>query len=301
MLKANTVEAMIATASAMGITTFQDPARYGLSLTLGGGEVTMLEMAQAFGVFANSGYKVDLVPILKVEDIHGKVLEEYKPPESPFFATRAIPESVAFLISHILSDNNARSGAFGLSSELVVPGKTVAVKTGTTDDKRDNWTVGYTPTYVTVVWVGNNDNTPMHPYLSSGTTGAAPIWNRIMRHVLKDQPNEGVKKPDSVIGGTVCADYGNKIDAPVEGSTDTAGCPTRFEYFIKGYTNSHAKLERQNVFIDKATGLIAKEGQTDNVEMREETVLLDPSGDRFCATCPLPPEFAVTPTPIPAP
>lgn len=297
MLKVNGVEDMIATASAMGITTFSDPSRYGLSLTLGGGEVTILEMAQAFGVFANGGYRVDLVPILKVEDPHGKVLEEYKPPESPFFAKKVIPESVAFLISHILADNNARSAAFGLSSELVIPGKTVSVKTGTTDDKRDNWTIGYTSTYVTAVWVGNNDNTPMHPYLASGTTGAAPIWNRIMRQVLKDQPNEGVKKPDSVIGQTVCADFGNPIAQPA--AEPPPPCPTRFEYFIKGFTNPHTKLERQFVHIDKATGQLAKEGQTDNIELKEETIFIDPTGDRFCMSCPLPPELSVTPTQTP--
>ncbi len=292
MLKLNGVEDMIATASAMGITSFKDPSRYGLSLTLGGGEVSMLEMAQAFGVFANGGYKVDLTAILKVEDAHGKVLQEYKPPSAPFFAKKVIPESAAFLISHILSDNNARSSAFGTNSELVIPGKTVAVKTGTTDDKRDNWTIGYTPSYLTVVWVGNNDNTPMHPSLSSGVTGAAPIFNRIMRQVLKDAPNEGFRKPDTVIDKTVCADYGNTITVN-EG--ETSPCPTRFEYFIKGFYEPQAKVSRQTVFIDKTTGAIAKEGQTDNVEQKEETVLTDPAGDRFCTSCPLPPELAVTP------
>lgn len=298
MLKANGVFDMIATASAMGITSFKDPDRYGLSLTLGGGEVSMLEMAQAFGVFANGGYRVDLVPILKVEDASGKVLEEYKPPESPFFAKKAIPEAVAFLISHILLDNNARSSAFGGSSELVIPGKTVSVKTGTTDDKRDNWTVGYTSSQVVVAWVGNNDNTPMNPALASGVTGAAPIWNKIMRYALRGQPNEGPRKPDTIVGATVCADYGNVVassSTPQEGQQPS--CPTRFEYFIKGFMDPHAKVERQQVFIDKATGQLAKEGQTENVEMKEETVLIDPSDDRFCSSCPLPPELAITPTP----
>lgn len=299
MLKVNGVTDMIATASAMGISSFTQPERYGLSLTLGGGEVTMLEMATAFGVFANGGYRVDLVPILKVEDTNGKILDEYKPPESPLFGKKAIPESVAFLISHILLDNNARSSAFGTSNQLVIPGKTVSVKTGTTDDKRDNWTVGFTASTVVVTWVGNNDNTPMHPSLASGTTGAAPIWNKIMRYALRNQPNESPKKPDTVVGATVCADYGNVVNPPAGGEGETPPCPTRFEYFIKDFTNPHVKIERQQVAIDKTTGQIAKDGQTDNVEVREETVLTDPTGDRFCVSCPLPPEFTVSPTPQP--
>ena len=107
---------MIATASAMGITTFNDQSRYGLSLTLGGGEVTMLDMATAFGVFANSGYKISLHPILKVIDSKGKVLEEYKPPPSPIFGKKILPEGVAFIISDILSDNQARAMTFGTNS-----------------------------------------------------------------------------------------------------------------------------------------------------------------------------------------
>lgn len=295
MLKINGVEDMIATASAMGITSFKDPSRYGLSLTLGGGEVSMLEMAQAFGVFANGGYKVDLTAILKVEDIHGKVLEEYKPPASPFFAKKVIPEAVAFLISHILSDNNARSAAFGTNSQLNIPGKTVAVKTGTTDDKRDNWTIGYTPSYLTAVWVGNNDNTPMHPSLSSGVTGAAPIFNLIMRSVLKDAPNEGFRKPDTVIDKTVCADYGTLAPETAEGQP--APCPTRFEYFIKGFYDPKVRVERQITTIDKGTGALAREGQAENVEQKEETIIIDGTGDRFCTSCPLPPELVPTASP----
>ena len=90
-------------------------------------------------------------------------------------------------------------GAFGPNSSLVIPNKTVSVKTGTSNDKRDNWTIGYTPSYVVTVWVGNNDNSPMNPYLTSGITGAAPIWHDIMTELLKDKPNEAPSKPDTVV------------------------------------------------------------------------------------------------------
>ncbi len=118
MLKLNTVESMIATASAMGITTFDSPEKYGLSLTLGGGEVTMLNLAEAFGVFANGGYRIKLNPILKVTDSSGKVLESYTPPSSPIFGEKALAPGVSFIISHMLLDNNARLIEFGGSSPL---------------------------------------------------------------------------------------------------------------------------------------------------------------------------------------
>src|SRR5205814_9649201 len=118
MLKLNGIPDFIATASAMGITTFKDPSNYGLSLTLGGGEVKMVDMAEAFGVLANGGYKVDLHPILEIKDKTNKVIEKYSPPPSPIFGKKVLPEGVAFIISNILSDNNARQMAFGTNSQL---------------------------------------------------------------------------------------------------------------------------------------------------------------------------------------
>jgi membrane peptidoglycan carboxypeptidase len=186
---------MIDTARRMGITSWQDEERYGLSLTLGGGDVTMLEMAEVFGTLANEGKRVDLMPILEVTDYTGKVLEKHKPKSG----VQALKPETAWIMSNILSDNTARIAAFGPNSSLVIPNKTVSVKTGTTDNKRDNWTIGYTPSYVVSVWVGNNDNTTMNPTLSSGITGAAPIWHDIMVELLKDKPNETPPKPDTVI------------------------------------------------------------------------------------------------------
>lgn len=189
------VQTMIDKGRLMGITSWQDEGRYGLSLTLGGGDVTMLEMAKVFGTLANGGKRVDLMPILEVTDYTGKIIEKNKPKNG----VAAVKPEVAWIISNILSDNTARIAAFGPSSSLVIPNKTVSVKTGTSNDKRDNWTIGYTPSYVVTVWVGNNDNSPMNPYLTSGVTGAAPIWHDIMVELLKDKPNELPFMPDAVV------------------------------------------------------------------------------------------------------
>lgn len=291
VLKYNGVEAMMATASAMGITTFTSPKRYGLSLTLGGGEVTMLEMVQAYGVFANQGYLIPLRPVLKVTDKDGKVLEEYKKPKSPIFGKKVFSPGIPFIISQILSDNGARELAFGPNSKLRIANATVAAKTGTTNDFRDNWTFGYTPLYVVGVWVGNNDNSPMGN-LVSGVTGAAPIWHTVMTHLLEKQKPAWPERPNDIVGKIICATSG--LLPPPEGTLDP--CPTRYEYFIKGMEPTKTDPGRQKVFIDKATGDLAKKDQTDNIEEKEELVVTDPVGDRYCVTCPHPePEKPASP------
>ncbi len=283
VLKYNGLDSMIATASAMGITTFTDPNRYGLSLTLGGGEITMTEMAQAYGVFANQGYLIPLHPILKVADKDGKVLEEYKKPVSPIFGKKVFTPGIPFIISQILSDNGARELAFGPNSQLKIANATVAVKTGTTNDFRDNWTFGYTPSYVVGVWVGNNDNSPMGN-LVSGVTGAAPIWHTIMEHLLQKQKPVWPERPSDVIGKVVCTTSG--LLPPPEDTPDR--CPTRYEYFIKGTDPTKVDSGRTEVWIDKTTGDLAKKDQKDNLELKSEIVVTDPLGDRYCLSCPHP-------------
>ncbi|MEK7140913.1 MAG: transglycosylase domain-containing protein [Patescibacteria group bacterium] len=189
------VPAMIEKGRTMGITSWIDESRYGLALTLGGGEVTMLDMASVFGTLANGGTRMDLLPITEVSDYTGKILEKNKSNEHP----QAVKPEVSWIIGNILSDNNARSQAFGPNSLLVIPGKTVSVKTGTSNDKRDNWTIGYTPSVMTAVWVGNNNNAPMDPYLTSGVTGAAPIWHDIMIEILKNRQDEILPRPDGIV------------------------------------------------------------------------------------------------------
>lgn len=311
MLAMNTVQGMIASASAFGLDTLKDSTKYGLSLTLGGGEVTMVDMAESFGVFANAGIRKDLVSILKVTDKNGNVLEEFKDPNfgkevpSQLLLTgqRVISPETAFLISHILLDNNARIGAFGPNSALVIPKHTVSVKTGTTNDLRDNWTIGYTPQYLVATWVGNNDNSPMNPSLVSGVTGAAPIWNKIMNYVLKDKPDIFPKQPEGIVGRHVCTTAGQlptqpedkQGDTRVEPTDPSGYCQTRFEYFIKGTTPNALRSERQTVPIDKNTGAMAASDQTENIEMQEKTIISD-GISRWCLDC-AHPEIAPPPTP----
>ena len=292
MLKLNTVEGMIATASAMGISTFTDPERYGLSLTLGGGEVTMTDMATAFGVFANKGYRVNLNPIIQVTRSDGKVLEKKKY-EPTIFGKKILPEEVTYIISDILADNKARTLEFGSSSELVIPNQFVSVKTGTTNDYKDNWTIGYTPKYLTATWVGNNDNTPMGGVVS-GITGAAPIWHDIMSYILKDKKTAESPQPKNVIRANICAQSGLPPSSPANDS-----CQIKSELFVKGKLPKKSDPGKTATWVDKTTQDLPKDPkQTDNLEAKDEYVVEDPTGDKYCVTCNHP---TPTPTPTPAP
>lgn len=298
MLYLNTVRDMVASASAFGLTSLTDPDRYGLSLTLGGGEVRMVDMATAFSVFANAGIRRDLVSVLKVVDKNGKVLQEYKdqnlgraiPSQLLLQGPRIVSPETAFLISHILLDNNARQDAFGPNSTLVIPGHAVSVKTGTTDDLRDNWTIGFTPQVLITTWVGNNNNNPMNPALVSGITGAAPIWHKLMARALKDSPDIWPKQPEGVVGAQICAVSG--LFPPTDAPEGDRGCPTRFEYFIRGTVPSQREQLKQSVLIDKSTGDLATPGQTDNIEPQEHQILRD-GVSTWCLDCPHPEGKAV--------
>ncbi len=210
------VKTMIDKGELMGIESWKDESRYGLSLTLGGGDVTMLEMAKVFGTLANSGKRVDLMPVLEITDYTGKVIEKNTPKKG----VQAVKLEVSWILGNILSDNAARTSAFGPNSALVIKDKTVSVKTGTSNDKRDNWTIGYTPSVVAAVWVGNNNNAPMDPYLTSGVTGAAPIWHDIMTEILKDRPDEVAPKPDNVVA-LPC--YFGRVEYFVRGTEPSGG------------------------------------------------------------------------------
>lgn len=207
------IDTMVRFGKDMGIKSWNDEGAYGLSLTLGGADVTVLDMATVYGTLANLGRRVDLNPILKITNYKGDVLEEKEDQRG----RRVLDEGVAFIVSSILSDNSARAWEFGTNSPLSIPGYTVSVKTGTSDNKRDNWTIGYTPSYVVAVWVGNNDNSPMSQALASGITGAAPIWNKIMKNLLSNKKNETQTIPVSV------------IQKPCQG---------RDEFFLRGSENT---------------------------------------------------------------
>ncbi|MCI0542240.1 penicillin-binding protein [bacterium] len=178
----------IETAKKMGITTLKDYRRYGLSLVLGSGEVSLLEMTGAYAVFANEGIRNSASYILKIEDADGNVLEEWRPESE-----EAIPEEIARKINNILSDNNARAPAFGSNSALFFSDREVAVKTGTSNDYRDAWIIGYTPSFVLGSWAGNNDNTPMSKQVAGFIV--APMWNAIMKIALAERVNEPFMRP----------------------------------------------------------------------------------------------------------
>lgn len=221
------VSNLIDKGEAMGITTWSERNRFGLSLTLGGGEVMMTDMAKLYGVFANQGYLVDLNPILEIRTYKGDVLYENTCALTGMNCNRkkVLDSHVAYQISNMLSDNFARSPAFGLQSTLYIPGQEVAVKTGTTNNLRDNWTFGYTTDRVVATWVGNNDNQPMS-YVASGVTGASPIWNKVMRLTLNEEQPHNFAMPAGLIKVAICASTG---------TLPCSGCPRVIEeYFVPG-------------------------------------------------------------------
>jgi membrane peptidoglycan carboxypeptidase len=232
--------------------------RLGLSFTLGGGEVRLIDLASGYAAFANGGHQVEPVSVLKVEDRDGNVLEEYKPVKGK----RVLSEGVAYLITNILSDNNARLITFGPNSLLNFSNRTVAVKTGTTDDMRDNWAVGWTPRFLTTVWVGNNDNSKM-TRVASGISGASPIWSQIMQEIFKENPVREFEVPKSVVQ--------EEVDR-ISGYPAHDGFPARNEYFIKGTIPAgedpiHKKIKVCKSDNDKlAPETLVKKGEYDEKE-----------------------------------
>jgi 1A family penicillin-binding protein len=183
------IDDSIQTAKSMGITTLGDSSRYGLTLVLGGGEVTLLEMAGAYSVFANDGIRNPVTAILRIENSKGEVLEEFVSQPK-----QVLEPNISRQITDVLSDNEARTPAFGAQSYLYFPDREVAAKTGTTNDYRDAWVLGYTPNFALGVWVGNNDNTPMEKKVAGFI--AAPMWNAFFQEVFKKLPKEDFIKPD---------------------------------------------------------------------------------------------------------
>lgn len=178
----------IETARDMGISTLVEAGRYGLTLVLGGGEVTLLEMTGAYSVFANDGIKNPVTGILSVEDSRGNLLEQYERKEA-----RVLDPQVARLINDVLSDNEARTPEFGANSPLYFPGYDVADKTGTTNDFRDVWIVGYTPSISIGAWAGNNDNSPMVRKIAAFII--APMWHEFFELALEKYPADDFLAP----------------------------------------------------------------------------------------------------------
>ncbi len=255
------VDNVIKTAHRLGINTLnRDLDYYGLSLTLGGGEVTLLDMAYAFSVFANGGVmtgiprpealrrpsyrELDPVPFLRIEDRSGQVVWEYTGPATQ----RVVDTRLNYMLVNILSDRQARLAAFGYNNALELPdNRPAAAKTGTTNNYWDAWTLGFTPQLVTGVWVGNADNEPMNRV--AGASGAAPIWNRVMTAALEGQPIEQFMRPPGLKDVVVCA---------VSGKLPTEHCPHQVrEIFIEGNEPTTYCDVHQSFRVNRETGRLA--------------------------------------------
>ena len=180
-------------AQKMGITTLGDKSRFGLSLVLGGAEVKPVDLVSAYGIFANDGIKNSWYFIKKIESSSGQILEEHKENSE-----RVLSSQTARLINNMLSDNSARAPVFGYSSSLYIPGRDVAAKTGTTQENRDAWVVGYSPSLAVGVWTGNNKNESMTKE-GAGISASGPMWHEFMVKTLNKIPNERFINPDPVI------------------------------------------------------------------------------------------------------
>lgn len=240
------IKDVLSLANNMGITSLEPtPAmmsRVGLSLALGGGEVRLVELTSAYSAFLNQGYRVDPVAILEVQDQNGKVLEKNTPKKG----NQVIPAEVSYIISNVLSDNDARKDTFGLNSLLNIPGRAIAVKTGTTNDRRDNWAIGGSPQIIVGTWVGNNDNSAMKQ-VASGVSGASPIWNRIIKAALNGKPSVPFDTPSEITTATV---------DKVSGLKSHDGFPDRTEYFVKG-TEPGDDTMHVNLKVCKGEGKLA--------------------------------------------
>ncbi len=254
------VDKVIRTAHSMGITSLdQGPNSYGLPLTLGGGEVSLLDMVYAFSVMDNMGVMIgesipdsesrmgfrslDPVAILRVEDKDGNVLYQYDQPKRREILT----PQLAFLMNDILSDRSGRCAAFGCPNALeLAENRPAAVKTGTTNEFRDAWTVGYTPQLVTGVWIGNSDNSSMDNV--PGSKGAAPIWQAFMNWAHQESAIEVWQRPQAITRMTVCE---------TSGLLPTSYCPTVDEYFIVGTEPTVYDNLYQEFKINRETGRLA--------------------------------------------
>lgn len=254
------IDKVLRTAHSMGITSLDQPrSAYGLSLSLGGGEVSLLDMVYAYSVMDNMGVMVgqsrlpeaqrlgyrtlDPVSILRVEDRNGKVIYEYSQPERQEILT----PQLAYLMNDMLSDRSARCNAFGCPNALELPNnRPAAAKTGTTNNYKDNWIIGYTPELVTGVWIGNTDNTPMDNL--AGSIGAAPIWNAFMAWALQDKPPSLWQRPPGLVEMSVC---------DISGLLPTPYCPTVSELFIQGTQPTTYDTIFQEFAINRETGRLA--------------------------------------------
>lgn len=264
----------IAAAKKAGITTLKDDTDYGLSLAIGSAEVPLVEMTNAYAAYANQGQQFNTTTVRQINNKFDDNI--FKAKET---SKEVISKEGAYLLSSILSDNNARAPMFG--SALTVPGHTVAVKTGTTDDSRDAWTIGYTPQIAIGVWVGNNDNTIMQ---SGGSDMAGPIWKNTMKAALEGASNAEFTVPSGITKRSVCTSNG--------GLANVAGRGTYSEYFLvtalptarctvmtQEEENARQKAEEDAKKAEEEAKKAAEKAAEDAAKKAEEDAAAPPPGD----------------------
>lgn len=261
MLEKVGIGTFIKVARDLGITTFNQEDRYDLALTLGGGEVRLLDLTNVYATFARGGEFKSTYAIQKITSDEEKVLYEYKQPS----VKQVLGEKgrqVAYLITDILSDPKARIPGFGEKNPLVLS-HPAAVKTGTTTDWHDNWTVGYTPSYTVGVWVGNNDNHPMKEI--TGVVGAAPVWNQFFEEFLKGKPQEHFVRPEGVKEVGICN---------LSGKLPDDFCSEKMmEIFTEGTEPKEKSDLHKKVRIDRRNNLLAGEPCSPNMVV--EKIFID--------------------------
>jgi penicillin-binding protein 1C len=254
------VSKMVDLGEKMGIESWIDRSRFGLSLTLGGGEVTLLELAKIYSTIANYGNQVEINPYISISNSSDKIVYENHCLKQNLHKTdinitinkdvktenrkiscsknQVLDERIAFQIIDILKDNNARSPAFGINSLLnIKEHPEVAVKTGTSNDLKDNYAIGFTKDFLVAVWVGNNDSSPMS-HVASGITGATPIWNNILTHILSSKPSKNWEVPDGVVKIGICSQIK---------SSDSQPCYKKFEWFLQENISSFIENNPNNI------------------------------------------------------
>jgi penicillin-binding protein 1C len=252
------IEDTIYLAHRLGITSLGEAGQYDLSLALGGGQVSLLQLSTAYSTFPNNGYYSASTSILDISDANGNLLyKQKKEPPLQIFDPR-----VAWLISDILSDDSARSIGFGYNSTLKLD-RTAAVKTGTTTNFHDNWTIGYTPDLLVGVWVGNSGYEAMHNV--TGLTGAAPIWHEVMRGLLQGRSDQPFVRPSGLTQAEVCG---------LSGLLPTSACQhTRPEWFIDGTVPIQYDSTYQQIWIDALTNSLANDSTP--IERRKSITVLN--------------------------
>lgn len=252
------IPAFITLCREMGSPLYGDPTAFDLSIALGGGSVRLIDLTAAYGVFATGGWRVDPYGLVEIRSASGKVLYQHQK-EEPY---RVLDERVAWLITDILSDDLAREVGFGLHSVLNID-RPAAVKTGTTTNFHDNWTIGYTPDLVVGVWVGNASHEAMREV--NGLTGAGPIWHQAIRTMLAGKPESQFQQPNGLVQVEICS---------LSGLLPSNACPyKRLEWFIEGTEPTQTDTFYRTVTIDRRTGKLAS--VTTPTEHQVSTLALD--------------------------